>query len=146
MRAPPRTWLSLSGPSRRIQSYTLPPLMYSNTMHRLGRRVHAPINCTTFLCRTCAEGAGDAAVRELTADLLARHALAELRTRNACNAWVRRRWRARAAPQCARAHQQALRTRARTLRMMDTSCRNSLYCAASSCISLRILTATSWPQ
>ena len=41
-----------SGPSRRSQSYTLPWLMYSNTMHRLGLRVHAPMNCTTFLWRT----------------------------------------------------------------------------------------------
>lgn len=26
--------------------------MNSKTMHRFGLRVHAPINCTTFLCRT----------------------------------------------------------------------------------------------
>jgi hypothetical protein len=43
------TVLSFRGPSRRIQSYTLPPFMYSNTMHRFGFRVHAPMNCTTFL-------------------------------------------------------------------------------------------------
>lgn len=46
------TWLALSGPSRRTQSYTLPDDMYSNTMHRLGLRVHAPMNWTTFLWRT----------------------------------------------------------------------------------------------
>ena len=46
------TTLSRSGPSRRTQSYTEPLLMYSNTMQRLGLRVQAPMNWTTFLCRT----------------------------------------------------------------------------------------------